>query len=82
MKSSTTRNSLSSSDHASLAEVVTEGHLKPHGGRRGLGSDLYAWNTEFAQEFLRHESIAYTHGSSSVTLTSSSSDCQRYSRLS
>jgi hypothetical protein len=54
-------------------------YLKPHGGRRGLGSDLYAWNSELAQEFLQHESIAYSYASSSLTSTNFSSDCQRYS---
>jgi len=34
--------------------------LKPHGGRRGLGSDLYAQDAELAQELLRHESIETT----------------------
>jgi len=38
-------------------------YLKPHGGRRGLGSDLYAQDAELAQELLRHESIETTHKS-------------------
>jgi integrase len=38
-------------------------YLKPHGGRRGLGSDLYAEDAELAQELLRHESIETTHES-------------------
>ena len=38
-------------------------YLKPHGGRRGLGSDLYARDAELAQELLRHESIETTHQS-------------------
>ena len=38
-------------------------YLKPHGGRRGLGSDLYAQDAELAQETLRHESIETTHES-------------------
>jgi integrase len=38
-------------------------YLKPHGGRRGLGSDLYARDAELAQELLRHESIETTHES-------------------
>ena len=38
-------------------------YLKPHGGRRGLGSDLYAQDAELAQELLRHESIETTHES-------------------
>jgi integrase len=38
-------------------------YLKPHGGRRGLGSELYARDAELAQETLRHESIETTHES-------------------
>ncbi|WP_245903127.1 hypothetical protein [Salinigranum rubrum] len=38
-------------------------YLKPHGGRRGLGSDPYAQNAELARELLRHESIETTHKS-------------------
>ena len=38
-------------------------YLKPHGGRRGLGSDLYAQDAELAQELLRHQSIETTHES-------------------
>src|SRR6056297_3326363 len=46
------------------ADVDIDGeYLKPHGGRRGLGSDLYAQDAELAQELLRHESIATTHQS-------------------
>ncbi|WP_370515727.1 tyrosine-type recombinase/integrase [Halapricum sp. CBA1109] len=36
-------------------------YLKPHGGRRGIGSQLYAQDAELAQELLRHESIETTH---------------------
>jgi len=46
------------------ADIDIEGeYLKPHGGRRGLGSDLYARDAELAQELLRHESIETTHQS-------------------
>lgn len=46
------------------ADVEIDGeYLKPHGGRRGLGSDLYAQDAELAQEILRHESIETTHES-------------------
>jgi len=46
------------------ADVDIDGeYLKPHGGRRGLGSDLYAQDAELAQETLRHESIETTHES-------------------
>ena len=46
------------------ADVEIDGeYLKPHGGRRGLGSDLYAQDAELAQETLRHESIETTHES-------------------
>ena len=46
------------------AELDIDGeYLKPHGGRRGLGSDLYAQDAELAQELLRHESIETTHQS-------------------
>jgi integrase len=38
-------------------------YLKPHGGRRGIGSQLYAQDAELAQELLRHESIETTHES-------------------
>ncbi|MEZ3117708.1 tyrosine-type recombinase/integrase [Halobaculum sp. MBLA0147] len=44
------------------AEVFIDGeYLKPHGGRRGLGSEVYAEDAELAQELLRHESIETTH---------------------
>jgi integrase len=36
-------------------------YLKPHGGRRGIGSEVYAEDAELAQELLRHESIETTH---------------------
>lgn len=46
------------------AEIHIDGeYLKPHGGRRGFGSDLYARDAELAQEALRHESIETTHES-------------------
>ncbi|WP_436927569.1 tyrosine-type recombinase/integrase [Halosimplex amylolyticum] len=46
------------------ADIGIDGeYLKPHGGRRGLGSDLYAQDAELAQETLRHESIETTHES-------------------
>jgi integrase len=39
-------------------------YLKPHGGRRGLGDELYGEVTaESAQEVLRHKSIETTHAS-------------------
>jgi integrase len=40
-----------------------EEYLKPHGGRRGLGGDLYAQDAELAQELLPHESIETPHES-------------------
>jgi hypothetical protein len=40
------------------ADIDIDGeYLKPHGGQRGLESDLYG------QELLRHESIETTHQS-------------------
>lgn len=37
-------------------------YLKPHGGRRGLGHELYiSGQSEFAQQALRHRSIETTH---------------------
>ena len=46
------------------ADIDIDGeYLKPHGGRRGLGSELYAQDAELAQETLRHESIETTHES-------------------
>lgn len=46
------------------ADIDIDGeYLKPHGGRRGLGSDLYVQDAELAQETLRHESIETTHES-------------------
>jgi integrase len=45
-------------------EVDIDGeYLKPHGGRRGLGHELYAEQAELAQEMLRHENIGTTHES-------------------
>jgi integrase len=38
-------------------------YLKPHGGRRGLGHELYGEQAELAQEMLRHENIGTTHES-------------------
>lgn len=38
-------------------------YLKPHGGRRGLGHQLYSEKAELAQEVLRHESVTTTHES-------------------
>jgi site-specific recombinase XerD len=38
-------------------------YLKPHGGRRSLGHELYAEQAELAQEMLRHENIGTTHES-------------------
>ena len=46
------------------AEISIDGeYLKPHGGRRSLGSQLYEQDAELAQELLRHESIETTHES-------------------
>jgi integrase len=45
-------------------DVNIEGeYLKPHGGRRALGSELYDTDAELAQETLRHESIETTNKS-------------------
>ena len=38
-------------------------YLKPHGGRRALGDQLYDQSAELAQETLRHQSIETTHES-------------------
>ncbi|SEW30580.1 Site-specific recombinase XerD [Natrinema salifodinae] len=47
-------------DEANL-EIDGE-YLKPHGGRRGLGHELYAsGRSEYAQQALRHQSIETTH---------------------
>lgn len=44
------------------ADIDIDGeYLKPHGGRRALGSELYEVDAELAQETLRHESIETTH---------------------
>jgi len=45
------------------ANIEIDGeYLKPHGGRRGLGHELYAsGNSEYAQQALRHQSIETTH---------------------
>lgn len=49
---------------SSDAGLEVEGeYLKPHGGRRGFGSELYASDPELAQELLRHVSIETTHES-------------------
>lgn len=40
---------------------VDEGYLKPHGARRGLGSELYEEDVTLAQETLRHKSPETTH---------------------
>ncbi|WP_323676294.1 tyrosine-type recombinase/integrase [Halorubellus sp. PRR65] len=46
------------------ADVDVDGeYLKPHGGRRGLGHELYSEKAELAQEVLRHESVTTTHQS-------------------
>jgi len=46
------------------ADVDVDGeYLKPHGGRRGLGHELYSEKAELAQEVLRHESVTTTHES-------------------
>lgn len=47
------------------ADVDIDGdYLKPHGGRRGLGDELYGEvAAESAQEVLRHKSIETTHAS-------------------
>jgi site-specific recombinase XerD len=46
------------------ADVDVDGeYLKPHGGRRGLGHQLYSEKAELAQEVLRHESVTTTHES-------------------
>jgi site-specific recombinase XerD len=46
------------------AGVAVDGeYLKPHGGRRGLGHELYAEQAELAQEMLRHQNIGTTHES-------------------
>ena len=38
-------------------------YLKPHGGRRGLGHQIYAESAELAQEALRHQSVETTQES-------------------
>jgi integrase len=38
-------------------------YLNPHGGRRGLGHQIYAESAELAQEALRHQSVETTHES-------------------
>jgi len=46
------------------ADIDVDGeYLKPHGGRRGLGHELYSEKAELAQEVLRHESVTTTHES-------------------
>lgn len=35
--------------------------LRPHGARRGLGSELYDESAELAQQMLRHQSVETTH---------------------
>jgi len=52
------------------AEIDIDGeYLKPHGGRRGLGDQLYEESAELAQEVLRHKSIETTHQSYRETRT-------------
>ncbi|WP_187291507.1 tyrosine-type recombinase/integrase [Haloterrigena turkmenica] len=45
------------------ANIEIDGeYLKPHGGRRRLGHELYAsGKPEYAQQALRHQSIETTH---------------------
>lgn len=45
------------------ADLEIDGeYLKPHGGRRGLGHELYSkGHAELAQTALRHSSIETTH---------------------
>lgn len=46
------------------ANIEIDGeYLKPHGGRRGIGHELYETSAELAQDQLRHESIETTHES-------------------
>lgn len=46
------------------ADLDIEGeYLKPHGGRRGLGHQIYEESAELAQEALRHQSVETTHES-------------------
>lgn len=40
---------------------VDEGYLQPHGGRRGLGDEIYDHDPVAAQDTLRHESIETTN---------------------
>lgn len=40
---------------------VEEGYLRPHGGRRGLGGEIYDEDPVVAQDTLRHESIETTN---------------------
>jgi site-specific recombinase XerD len=50
--------------HCNDADVDVDGeYLKPHGGRRGLGHELYGEQAELAQEMLRHKDIGTTHES-------------------
>lgn len=50
--------------HCETAGIDIDGeYLKPHGGRRGLGHELYGEQAELAQEMLRHENIGTTHES-------------------
>lgn len=46
------------------ADVSVDGeYLKPHGGRRLLGDELYASSATLSQETLRHQSVETTHSS-------------------
>lgn len=46
------------------ADVSVDGeYLKPHGGRRLLGDELYESSATLSQETLRHQSIETTHDS-------------------
>ncbi|NHN42951.1 tyrosine-type recombinase/integrase [Halorubellus sp. JP-L1] len=50
--------------HCKTAGIDIDGeYLKPHGGRRGLGHELYAEQAELAQEMLCHQNIGTTHES-------------------
>jgi len=58
------------------ADLDIEGeYLKPHGGRRGLGHELYSkGHSEVAQSALRHRSIETTHSAYSDIKASETAD--------
>jgi integrase len=57
------------------AEIAVDGeYLKPHGGRRQLGDEVYREDPALAQQLLRHRNIETTKESYSYIETSEVGD--------